>query len=685
MDLSQIETFIAQAEPDKNSNRFVIGGFEGGITVYKQQVRALNLIYSLYLTERIKKGDKLAIIGGGISGVTAAAAAMALSCTVYLFERRPMLLHLQHGCDIRWLHPHIYDWPAHGARIPYAGLPLLDWREGTAASVVEQMLRAFEQIRKKPKAGKFHEHTGATIALPEPLRVAWSGSFGAPKSSELDFKAIIFAVGFGVEREVDSESTTSYWRNDSVNQPKPGASAREKTKYLISGTGDGGLIDLLRARLQSFNQGQIIEELVGVKDEKLLSELRTIAEQWGKADHPETDTWLYDAYARLYEAGTLKPVERKVLTRLRKDTSATLNGKAERLSHALRLDQASLFNTLITYILAANEEFEYLCGELKRGENNAATINDRKVEANHIIIRHGTNREAVFQAVGFTEGVRVLKANDMLRRRIDTSHSLWPAGWWGENSKDVLSGVREEFVSPTTQTIATTFVSTLSDIIGLYKSSKRAKFRITLHRLINVNGEDLFQQVSPYAGTRTSGKVGRVFDVNGGLVGLVCRMAQPVVVVREDDFDQVWKYLHFESLEARAIDPSVQSLLACPFFAQLGDAKLKGGAKPKYISMVLFMDSEQKDFFTRQVLKVVYGACRGFVQNLEKALRSEDSVVTFASSDYPGYPHTKNKRTGESTTVKKFKSVKTDNEEFKNFIEDLTFKTVSYFDAYLKR
>jgi hypothetical protein len=681
----EIATFLAQAEPDNRSNRFVIGGFESGITLYKQQVRALNLIYSIHQEKRIARGAKIAVIGGGVSGVTAATAASALGYEVYLFERRPVLLHLQHGCDTRWVHPHVYDWPAYGTERPYAGLPILDWRESTAGGVVEQIQRNYEQIKKKTRAGKIHEHTGATVSISKKnaRRVSWSDSFGTPKNGESAFAAVIFAVGFGVERQVESGAAVSYWRNDSVNQLKPGPSVGDKTVYLVSGTGDGGLIDLLRTRIQSFNQGRIIGEMItSSKEASLLSALRGIDEEWRDRNPSGDDTWLFDQYTGLDEQKLLDPLKKRLTARLRKDTEASLNGREETLSQAIRLDRASLFNTLMTHVLFSLGEFRYVGGECKLGEGGIPVINGREEKAHHIIVRHGTDQEAVFAAIDFNEGVRVMAASkkqDSIRQRLDTSRSLWPAGWWTEHAKNVLSGVRQEFVPPATRAIATTFVSTLSDIIGQYKKSKSARFRITLHRLTKINEEEFFQQISQYAGTKTSGAVGRVFDVQIGLVGLVCRMGQPIIVKREEDFDELWQYLELnsDSSAARPVDPNVKSLLACPFFAPI-----ESGVKPKHISLVLFMDSEQKEFFTLQVLNTVYAACKGFVQNLE-AMKSKEDVI-FASSDYSGYAYTRNRRPDEASAVKKYKSVKTENEVFGNFIEDLTFRTVSYFDAYLR-
>jgi hypothetical protein len=97
--MTENDAFFAQTRVDSKNNHFTIGTFERGITVYKQQMRAFNLIHKLHGT--LGKDARLAIIGGGISGVTATAAALMLGYTVYLFEKDQVLCNLQRGCEIR--------------------------------------------------------------------------------------------------------------------------------------------------------------------------------------------------------------------------------------------------------------------------------------------------------------------------------------------------------------------------------------------------------------------------------------------------------------------------------------------------------------------------------------------------------------------------------------------------------
>src|SRR4051812_21393232 len=54
---------------------FVLGSLERNITIRSQQVRALNLVSALLDAAVMKPGQKLAIVGAGPAGLTAAVAA----------------------------------------------------------------------------------------------------------------------------------------------------------------------------------------------------------------------------------------------------------------------------------------------------------------------------------------------------------------------------------------------------------------------------------------------------------------------------------------------------------------------------------------------------------------------------------------------------------------------------------
>jgi hypothetical protein len=140
-DRTDATSFLRNAQPTPGQSRFMVGTFERGITLYRQQIRALNLIYALVEAREdakpiIAPSSQIAIIGGGAFGVTAAAAAAYAGFDTILLEQQQELLHLQHGCDTRWVHPHFYDWPASGSDRRSAQLPILDWPAATGSDSV---------------------------------------------------------------------------------------------------------------------------------------------------------------------------------------------------------------------------------------------------------------------------------------------------------------------------------------------------------------------------------------------------------------------------------------------------------------------------------------------------------------------------------------------------------------------
>ncbi len=241
---------------------YLLGSLERGLTVYNQQLRAHNLVWAL----REKLGDlrEIAIVGGGIAGLTTAACSLAIfpKAKVVLFERLSDVCAFQQASDTRWLHPRIYDWPTRGSRVPSASLPVLNWSQGRAGDVARQIVTEFSKF-----CDRFDGDSRLTVFLrADPLNIVasdrriWgeavrssrSGTHfvtqGAVKIDQL-FEAIILAAGFGVETQADGFPSPSYWRNDQLAQIKLDGS---KQPYLISGFGDGGVIDLcLRIPLKS--------------------------------------------------------------------------------------------------------------------------------------------------------------------------------------------------------------------------------------------------------------------------------------------------------------------------------------------------------------------------------------------------------------------------------------------------
>jgi hypothetical protein len=663
-----VDEFLALVELPHNSNRFVLGPFDPGITLFRQQTRGLNLLYALKESSRLKPKQRIAIIGGGVAGVTAAAAAATLGFSTTLIERRHSLIHLQQGCDTRWLHPHIYDWPEPGAFRVYAGLPLLDWYAASAANVAKQIVQQFEKIRASTK--KITVCLGSTIDAIEDTRISWRSTNPRQQYDRRKFDAIIFAVGFGIESNLNS-GWPSYWRNDSIHQPEPGGTPERKTSYLISGTGDGGLIDLMRVTIGGFDHESIHRELFEASPKLLFERLLQIKERWKSNSGVRDPNWLHDQYDEI-ETELLDEARERIKSRLRPDTRVYLNGTSDKFAQTLRLDKASMFNTLVAYCLRQLDAFEYRAGKLTL-DGHTALVDGTEVKHDQLVVRHGADVAAVYVAAGCDQVREILDSRDKIRLYLSTASRLWPPGWWNNDL-----GV--EHVSQPTVALATTFVSTLRDMVGLAGEASPdndhsgADFRITMHRLCRIQGEFYYQQIARYAGTeRDQGRVGRVFGVNKGLGGLCCRVGRPVRLTKGKGFEELQRELKLHHTPARPIGKGTASFLTVPFFTSSD----QNGARTKVI-LLLYVSSTRPNFFSDTILKTICTACRGFVSNVEEMLKQGE--IHMSSADFDGY-ESQNSATDNQLFEMHREILTTDVNIFDQYVTDLTFESVQFFEV----
>ncbi len=260
------------------SGLFVLGSLEPvRISLVSQQTRAINLIYALACEGRLKKGSRLAIIGGGPAGLTAAVAATFLGGNVTVFESasRPMNVFCPNaGNDRRYAHPYAENWPYEKfSGDMSAALPFLKWKGGTPANVAKQLVDGLLSLKKDSSFPVYVE----TVCEIDPGRERewkvnyhavrwdwkkWSGPLRKKKRKEppllwnvernerevLECDLVIFAIGFGTDDRGSGQP--GYWKDDWKSQWSRIARNRRK-KVLVSGGGDGGLIDAINASLIS--------------------------------------------------------------------------------------------------------------------------------------------------------------------------------------------------------------------------------------------------------------------------------------------------------------------------------------------------------------------------------------------------------------------------------------------------
>ncbi|MBK7746490.1 MAG: FAD-binding oxidoreductase [Candidatus Obscuribacter sp.] len=220
--------------------------------------------------------DNIAIVGGGIAGLTSAVHLVALGCKVTVFESRGDIIHLQRGNLTRFLHPNIATWPDPEFGYPITHMPFLNWRAGTAGEVEAQLRRQIQRFcAALTDASRFKIKKNWPV-----LKVTRDGDGFKIFSDQQRVESasmLLLAPGYGVE--IPKFGTTpSYWRNDDFSQTSLGSA--HKLRYLVSGTGDGGLVDVLRLKIGNFQHQQFIQQVMfedSIQDlaNQLLEELRT--------------------------------------------------------------------------------------------------------------------------------------------------------------------------------------------------------------------------------------------------------------------------------------------------------------------------------------------------------------------------------------------------------------------------
>jgi hypothetical protein len=345
---------------------YLLGSLERGVTVYNQQVRAHNLAWALWERRKRYPIKNVAIVGGGIGGLTMSACLLSLfepTTKVTIFERLWDLCPIQQGADGRWLHPRIYDWPDFGSRAPGASLPVLDWSEGRASDVARTVLREFGQFCDRFAADgervsvylglrNFKMNVGGKTVDYVGTRSKRSGSFfdvDQPEGGTTTFDCIVLASGFGLESGADGFPVTSYWRNDQLAQPPLD---RTHHRYLVSGFGDGALVDLCRLRVERYRQDTILYELFGKDLETVEEVFRDDLSAIGD------DANIYELLSR-YDQNLLVKAKREISNRVRKDTSVDLHiagkdGQITRFSEIFGR-RSSVLNRVMAFLL-------YRCG-----------------------------------------------------------------------------------------------------------------------------------------------------------------------------------------------------------------------------------------------------------------------------------------------------------------------------------
>ena len=378
-------------------NWFTIGYGKEKVTVYSQQVRALNLAWALRRSEGHRDGP-FVVIGGGAAGLTVAAGLAQSGAEVTVLEKEAVVMPLQYHCYKRHLHPHVFEWPDEKADNPFADLPLLNWKAGTAREVALTIEAAFEEQRHQ-NWPRLDLQTGVRdIELDFPTRGVLTYRVGTePRKS--NYGTLVLALGFGVEDTFWAGPRGSYWADDSLDQH-----GVFQGRYLVSGAGDGGLIDVLRILLRDMRQQDLARKVSALPTFAELRRCLDDIEKLWRSGAAGIEREVYAAYEDLGTSGVLSPLDEILDRQINRDVRVTLATRSSPFSRKSR----PLHRLLVSRLhfkyrdLFRIRTLELTEGDLIRDGSKARLYGET---FDHVVIRHSSKENpmvhfpAVYEAL----------------------------------------------------------------------------------------------------------------------------------------------------------------------------------------------------------------------------------------------------------------------------------------------
>ena len=609
-----LQKFVLQDKPPI----YLIGTFSSGVTVWGQQIRALNLAWCLIeqgkLGVKPKRRRNIAVVGAGFAGLTLVAALLKkqVECRITLFEEHDTLLPLQQGSDSRWLHPHIYEWPDKGSEADVAMLPIMNWTAARASDVVVQVLRDWRDIIHNKKNVELfcntrHLHLTKDETNPRQSRIEWVGeprnpldgtiieSRSVAKGSSGKFDLAVLAVGFGIE-----QGTFSYWRNETIGQPLLNQSRRT---FLISGQGDGAMIDLIRVRLSQYRQDRILGEIFWGKE----NIIRRLKEAKKKARNDRTLS-LYGVFDSIFnEDPDCKKESEDVLKivskRLRRDTDAILRIRKADMAALLRSDSSkmSFQNALLAYLLYRVGGFAPSC------DKERSILRKYSIPPEYVVRRHGTDRQYQFERILSEPALPSIKERISGEDEFDMTPPTpsWPGGYFyyagastdtgSIDDDEVRVSWRKEYLPGPTTLLAATVCGA---VVGAVQRVRREveHVRVTLHRVLPLNEECLLQQSCDYQGIGVRERqptAGRTFPAKNAMIGLAYSSHRPVHTRASVSAAEIQNAMVNLGLmeAARKMRSKVSYILAIPLLQPS-----KEYFPPSRVAGVLYLDSTDDNF-----------------------------------------------------------------------------------------
>lgn len=248
---------IRACQPCADKHVYVLGGVSWRVSLHTQQRRALDLVDAV--KGQLDAGGSVAVIGGGVAGVTCAATLAHNGFEVSIYERSGELLSLQKKNTTRFLHPNTVTWPY--SDLPCCtDLPFLNWHSDYSDAVASLIEEEFDSdfVGREHEGVELFLNTHATGIEEKPEGFLIEGH-GPDGKSEESFDAVFLTTGFNRERKVSGYDRFSYWEDTS---PIPITGGLALPKVAIIGDGDGALVELIRCSWPAANTDELYRFVV---------------------------------------------------------------------------------------------------------------------------------------------------------------------------------------------------------------------------------------------------------------------------------------------------------------------------------------------------------------------------------------------------------------------------------------
>ncbi len=290
--------YLESATVPGKTNIFFIGPFGKRVSFASQQRRAFNVVWAVGQQRLLASNPSVAVVGGGLAGITTCAALVAQKCRVTLIEARDSVLERQIATNHRYVHPTVNFWPEKEIS-GTTSFPYLDWYEARCSTVIETIKFEWKEHFEK-SISRFLPRTKVSKIENSDTKVklTFQTNFGHPDEGMAEgmFDMVFVTSGFGDEASLVS-GDRSYWDRDGLEEARDAGSK----DFVIAGTGDGGLIEALRLVQKQFNNGNLCLDVIGDLDDLGLSGRVKMLEHEAFAKFRKDDVEAAKFYASAYK------------------------------------------------------------------------------------------------------------------------------------------------------------------------------------------------------------------------------------------------------------------------------------------------------------------------------------------------------------------------------------------------